>query len=126
MCGCAPKENLPEQDALLFRQALIRNMERQGLFQPTVASIRFPGPRLFRAEIHLPANVPTGKYSVRVALAREAKVIASATTSLSVSKSGVSAEIYEFAVYQSLLYGVVAILFAGLAGFAAYRLFQRR
>jgi uncharacterized protein (TIGR02186 family) len=122
----APRENLPPQDMILFRQALIRNMERQSLFQPQVGTIRFPGARLFRADLHLPANVPTGAYNVRVFLAREGQVIASTTITLPVTKSGVSAEIYEYAQFRSWYYGVAAVLLAAFAGFAAYRLFQRR
>jgi uncharacterized membrane protein len=43
-----------------------------------------------------------------------------------VTKSGVSAEIYEYAQFRSWYYGVAAVLLAAFAGFAAYRLFQRR
>ena len=47
-----------------WKEALIRNMQRKGLYAEGVESIAFPGPTLFRARIQLPANVPTGEYKV--------------------------------------------------------------
>src|SRR6185503_9769342 len=55
-----PERNLTADTVALFRTALVRNMEREGLFQPRSSAIRLLGQRLFRADVHFPANVPTG------------------------------------------------------------------
>jgi uncharacterized protein (TIGR02186 family) len=120
-----PEPNVTPLTVEVFRNALLRNMERQGLFQPRTASMRFLGQRLFRADIVFPANVPTGTYTVNVYLVRDGQVVSATTTPLSVSKIGLSAEIFDFAQKRGLSYGFIAVAFAGLAGWAASRLFQR-
>ncbi len=120
-----PEPNIPADTVALFRRALLRNMERDGLFQPRTSTIRFLGQRLFRADIVFPANVPTGLYTVNVYLVRHGQVVSAATTPLSVSKIGMSAEIYDFAQGRGLTYGLIAVAFAGFAGWAASRVFQR-
>lgn len=120
-----PERNIPPDRITLFRRALLRNMERDGLYQPRTATIRFLGQRLFRADIVFPANVPTGLYTVNVYLVKGGQVVSAATTPLSVSKIGMSAEIYDFAHNRGLTYGFIAVAFAGFAGWAASRVFQR-
>lgn len=120
-----PERNIPPDRIALFRSALLRNMERDGLYQPRTATIRFLGQRLFRADIVFPANVPTGLYTVNVYLVKGGQVVNATTTPLSVSKIGLSAEIYDFAQNRSLTYGFIAVAFAGFAGWAASRVFQR-
>ncbi len=120
-----PERNLPPETVALFRRALLRNMERDGLFQARTATIRFLGQRLFRADIVFPANVPTGLYTVNVYLVKGGQVVSAATTPLSVSKVGLSAEIFDFAQNRGFSYGLIAVAFAGVAGWAASRLFQR-
>ena len=120
-----PEGNLPADTVAMFRRALLRNMERDGLFQPRTAQIRFLGQRLFRADIIFPANVPTGLYTVNVYLVRGGQVVSATTTPLSVSKIGMSAEIFDFAQNRGVSYGLIAVAFAGFAGWAASRVFQR-
>ena len=120
-----PEPNIPPETVALFRRALLRNMERNGLFQARTATIRFLGQRLFRADIVFPANVPTGLYTVNVYLVKGGQVVSAATTPLSVSKIGLSAEIFDFAQNRGFSYGLIAVAFAGVAGWAASRLFQR-
>lgn len=120
-----PETNTPPDRAEIFRRALLRNMERTGLFQARTSPVRFLGQRLFRADIVFPANVPTGRYTVNVYLVRGGQVVSAATTPLLVSKIGLSAEIFDFAQDRGISYGIIAVAFAGLAGWAASRVFQR-
>ncbi len=120
-----PEANTPPDRAEIFRRALLRNMERTGLFQARTSPVRFLGQRLFRADIVFPANVPTGRYTVNVYLVRGGQVVSAATTPLLVSKIGLSAEIFDFAQDRGISYGIIAVAFAGLAGWAASRVFQR-
>ena len=59
--GAAP---VSEGEANRFREALVRNQQRAGLFRPKIAKVILPatGVRLFRTEIFFPSNVPTGVY----------------------------------------------------------------
>ena len=120
-----PETNTPPDRADEFRRALMRNMERTGLFQPRTGPVRFLGQRLFRADSQFPANVPTGSYTVNVYLVRGGQVVSAATTPLQVGKIGLSAEIFDFAQERGITYGLIAVAFAGLAGWAASRVFQR-
>jgi uncharacterized protein (TIGR02186 family) len=120
-----PTVRLRPEEVTPYREALVRNMTRQGLFQALTGTVKFLGQRLFRADLHFPANVPTGTYAVNVYLIRDGQVVSAATTPLLVSKIGISAEIYDYAQQQALSYGLIAVATALMAGWAASRIFQR-
>lgn len=108
-----------------FRTALLRNQERAGLFESEVGKVSFLGSRLFRTRIELPANVPTGSYTVEVFLMQDGQVAAAQTTPMFVSRAGVSAEVFEFAHRQGALYGILAVVIAVLTGWAAAYVVRR-
>lgn len=116
---------LPRDRIEAYRRALIRNMRAEGLFHAQIGTVTFLAQRLFRADIAFPANVPTGRYTVNVLLVRNGQIVSATTTPLFVSKIGVSAEIYDFAHARVFAYGALAVLLAGLFGFAAARFFRR-
>jgi uncharacterized protein (TIGR02186 family) len=102
-----------------FRAALIRQRQREGLFAETVGRVNFLGDRLFRATIAFPANVPTGSYLVEIFLVRDKAVVYAQTTPLVISEVGIDAEVNEFANRWALLYGIVAVVGAAMAGWLA-------
>jgi uncharacterized protein (TIGR02186 family) len=102
-----------------FRAALIRTQQREGLFGREPGKVNFLGERLFRTTITLPANVPTGTYTVQVFLVRDKDVVSGQTTPLIISKVGLDAELYDFADRRAALYGVVAVVAAMMAGWLA-------
>lgn len=108
-----------------FRQALFKVKEEQGLYSPTLGRVSFLGNQLFRTELRFPSNVPIGNYLVEVMLIRDGKLVSAQTTPLVISKTGVGAELYQFAHTQSLAYGVCAILAALLLGWFAYLIFRK-
>jgi len=103
----------------LFRSALIAEQQRQGLYAASAGRIAFLGDRLFRATIDFPANVPTGTYLVEIFLIRNRSVVSGQTAPLVVSQTGIDAEVNEFAQKQTLLYGIVAVAGAAMAGWLA-------
>jgi uncharacterized protein (TIGR02186 family) len=111
--------------ALEWRDALIRNQQRQGLYQAEIGRVGFLGDSLFRTRLVLPANVPTGVYQVVVSLLVDGQEVSAQTTPLVVSKVGAEAEIFDFAHQQSAWYGVIAILVALMAGWLAHVAFRR-
>lgn len=108
-----------------FRRALIRLMTRRGLYRPSSAKIRFLGGQLFRVDMYFPANVPTGSYTVEVMLVRGGRVVGAQTTPLFVNKDGIGADMYDFAHFHSILYGLAAIVIALVAGWLASVVFGR-
>ena len=109
-----------------YRQAFLRLKQRAGLYNFRLQSIAVLENRLFWTKMDFPANIPTGNYSVEVYLLRNGEVMSAKTTVLSVDKTGISAEIFDFAHHQAALYGLMAILVAALAGWLAAIAFRRR
>lgn len=108
-----------------WREALVRIKQRQRLYVDEVGRVTFLGRRLFRTTVEFPANVPVGSYLVEVLLLRNGEVASAQTTPLIISKVGLGAEIYDFAHNQAALHGVVAIVLALMAGWAAHLVFRR-
>lgn len=108
-----------------FRAALIRAKQRAGLYTEEPARILFLGDRLFRTDVWFPANAPVGRYVVQVYLIRDGEVASAEITPLVVSKVGFEAGVYNFAQRYSLAYGVLAILIAAVAGWAASAIFRK-
>jgi uncharacterized protein (TIGR02186 family) len=117
--------NATPQEIADFRTGLLRNREREQLFATEPGPVTFLGQRLFRAPFHLPANVPTGAYQVYTLLIQNGDVVAEQVTPLFVSKSGVGADVFEFAHRQPVIYGILAVLIAIGAGWAASAVFRK-
>jgi uncharacterized protein (TIGR02186 family) len=108
-----------------FRQGLLRNKEREDLYSARVGEVSFLGPRLFRTRFYLPANVPPGTYTVEVLLVRNNQVIAAQTTPMLVNKTGIGADVYDFAHNHAAVYGLLAVLIAVSTGWAAGTVFRK-
>lgn len=108
-----------------YRQALIHLKQARGLWAAEAQEVAALGNRLFRTELHFPANVPTGTYSVEVYLLRDGQVVSAQTTPLIVSKIGLGAELYHFAHEHGAAYGIMAIALAGAAGWLAATAFRK-
>lgn len=120
-----PVTPVPPDALTEFRTALIRGKQREGLYSVNPGQVIFLGERLFRTNIFFPANVPTGAYTVSVYLIRDGDVVSAQTTPLQVSKIGFSAEVFEFARRQSMLYGVFTVAIAVGTGWLAGVAFRK-
>ena len=112
------------EEVELFREAVRRGRTAEELYAPEISEIVIIDDSLFRATLTLPANVPTGEYVAETLLVRGAEILSRREAYLTVEKSGMSAEIYNFAKGQGALYGLIAIaaaLVAGWAGGVAFR-----
>lgn len=116
-------ENPAEGEA--FRQALLRNMRRTARFGADESSVKMVGRKLFRADLRLPANVPTGYYNIEVLLIQDGKVRSIQTTPLQVNKAGLEERVYRMAYEYPALYGIAAIIAAVLAGLVANAAFRK-
>ncbi len=120
-----PVSDKPSPASADMLQALNRIKIDEGLYRPVAGKVTFLGARLFRADFHFPTNVPTGSYLVEVLLIRDGQIAGAQTTPLVVSKVGVGADIFEFAHRHAAAYGIIAIVIALLAGWAAHLVFRR-
>ncbi|MEQ9333776.1 TIGR02186 family protein [Thalassobaculum sp.] len=108
-----------------FREGLVRNQVRHGLYSASAGRILVLSDRLFRTRVSFPANVVTGIYTVSVYYIRNGSPVHAQTTPLRVSKIGIGAYVFRFAHTNSAAYGVFAILVAVLAGWLAAVIFRK-
>ncbi len=82
---------------------------------------------LFRADVVLPANLTEGEYKVRLFLLRGGRVVAEQERLIGVRKEGLERFIFNLSREQPLIYGLLSLALAALAGWgasAAFRLFR--
>jgi len=108
-----------------YRSAVIRLKEKQKLFQEHDDGVTFIGRSLFRATVSLPVNVPIGRYTADVYLFRDGGLVSKNQSTLEVNKAGFEQMVYLLAFTHPLIYGVLAVLMAVLAGLAGWAVFRR-
>jgi uncharacterized protein (TIGR02186 family) len=113
------EEGHTPEDIADFRAALIRERQRQNLFTESVGGFNFRSDQLFHLALKFPANVPTGNYTVQIFLVRNKQVVSGETSPLFISQAGIDADVNDFADRQALLYGVIAVVGAAMAGWLA-------
>lgn len=119
------RRNLDPKTVAAFREGLIRNKVRQGLYLAKPGPVTFLGNRLFRTRLYFPSNVPTGTYVVETLLVNQGVVQSAQTSPLLISKVGLGAAVYQFAHRNSILYGIIAIVIALAAGWTASVVFRK-
>jgi uncharacterized protein (TIGR02186 family) len=120
-----PSEPLHAAEAATFREGLVRNKRRIGLYPREPAEIRFVGGGLFRTTIAFPANVRPGRYVVEVFDVQDGAITAAQQSALIITKVGIEARLSEFARREAPLYGLGAIVFAVAAGWVAATALRR-
>lgn len=108
-----------------FIEALLRIREKEGRYALRENSVALTEETLFRTDVMLPTNLTEGDYVVRVFLTRDGKVVDSIRRAIWVRKAGLERFLYESAHEQPLLYGLVALITAAIAGWGASALFAR-
>jgi uncharacterized protein (TIGR02186 family) len=108
-----------------FREAVLRIRRDQGLYRDKETGAAFIGTSLFRATAELPANVPVGEYWVDVFVFREGKLIGEHSSTLTLRKQGFERFVYTLAFDRPLVYGLVAVAAAMIAGLLASAIFRR-
>ena len=108
-----------------WRQALTRNMLKSNLWSINENSVYLNKDALFRSYLELPSNVITGQFEVKILHYRNSKLVSQQINSINVSKSGISAEIYNIAQNYSTLYGIFAVFLAVLVGWGSNLIFRK-
>jgi uncharacterized protein (TIGR02186 family) len=107
-----------------FVEALIRLRMADGTYGVKEGAVDLNEDTLFRADVLLPANLTEGDYVVRLFLTRGGKVVATQDRTIGVRKEGLERFIYRMAIDAPILYGILAITIAALAGWAASTAFR--
>lgn len=108
-----------------FKDAIVRIMERQGLYRYDPEGVVFVGRNLFRATVDLPASVPVGDYATDVYLLREGEVLSHNRSELRIDKEGFERFVFSAAFDYPTLYGIVAVIIAIVSGLIASALTRR-
>lgn len=108
-----------------FRAALRELKQEARLWQEDAAVVQVSGGRLFSLRLDLPSTVQPGSYRVEVHLLRQGRLVATEQLGFVVARTGFAAEVAEVARGQPVLYAVLCILLAAMAGWAGSVFFRR-
>lgn len=112
------------EDAALFTSALLRIRERADQYLALDRWVYLDRDILFRANVRLPANLTEGAYTTRMYLVREGVVVNQFRTAIFVRKEGIERWLHQLAYDQPLLYGLLALALALVAGWGASAAFR--
>jgi uncharacterized protein (TIGR02186 family) len=107
-----------------FREALVRIRSAAGSYQLLEGGVTLSEETLFSTTISLPANLTEGPYAVRVFLTRKGQAVDVHEGVITVSKVGLERLIYQTAQDRPLIYGLLSLLIAITAGWAASAAFR--
>ena len=108
-----------------YLAALQRIREVNGSYRLAANTVLLLQQSLFRTEVALPANLIEGEYTVRILLTRGGAVVDIQESRISVAKEGLERFLFRMAQDQPLMYGLIALLLAAVAGGGASELFRR-
>lgn len=107
------------EDAPVFLDALIRLRRNSKDYSLDEGSVNLAESTLFRADVALPANLVEGEYKVRLFITRDGVVVDKHEEIITVHKDGFERWIYNLAHEQPLIYGLLSLLLAVVAGWGA-------
>lgn len=107
-----------------FVDALLRIRRDNGAYRSMQGAVQLSDETLFRTDIVLPANLTEGEYKVRLFLTRDGQVVDHQDRVIFVRKEGLERFLFNLSREQPLLYGLLALALAGLAGWGASEAFR--
>ncbi len=107
-----------------FTEALIRLRAREGAYQALDRWIFLDRNVLFRTTVALPANLTEGGYTTRMYLVRDGEVVHQYRTAIFVRKEGLERWLHQLAYDRPLVYGLLALIIALVAGWGASAAFR--
>ncbi len=111
-------------DSEAFSQALLRLRAEAEQFQRLERWVYLDRETLFRVSVRLPANLTEGAYTVRMYLVRSGGVVHQYRNAIFVRKEGLERWLHTLAFDQPLVYGILALFIALVAGWGASALFR--
>ncbi|SIS98122.1 conserved hypothetical protein [Roseivivax lentus] len=107
------------ENAQVFTDAVIRIREAGGSYQLKEGSVSVREQTLFSARVQMPANLTEGTYRTRIFLTREGRVVGQLEREIAVRKIGLGRWLFNLAQGQPLIYGILAVVIALVAGWTA-------
>jgi uncharacterized protein (TIGR02186 family) len=120
----ADAQILSARRGLAAREALLRIRTDNGLYRRANAGVVLTENTLFNTSIALPANLVEGDYITRILLVRDGEVLDDYSTEINVQKVGIERWLYNLAHNNALLYGLLSLVLAALAGWGASEAFR--
>jgi len=116
------------KDPKAFLDGLMRVRTTSGLYRVGEGTVQVVDDTLFRADVSLPSNLVEGAYKVRMFITRNGEVVDNKDLTLQVRKAGLERFLYRLSVNQPLVYGLISLIIAAVAGWFAsfaFRLMRR-
>lgn len=107
-----------------FLLALLRVRTQEDRFRVLEGKVELTEDTLFRTDVELPANLIEGEYKVRIFLLRDQKVVAQQERLVGVRKVGLERFIFNLAHERPLIYGLLSLVLAAVAGWGASAAFR--
>jgi uncharacterized protein (TIGR02186 family) len=107
-----------------FLLGLLRVRTNDGRYRILQGKVELTEETLFRTDVVLPSNLTEGEYKVRLFLLRDKRVIAVQERVIGVRKEGLERWIFNLAQEEPLLYGLLSLVMAAVAGWAASAAFR--
>ena len=117
----APQQVL---NAQAFSEAVIRIRQNNGLYSLREETVSVDEQTLFRTSVAMPANLTEGEYEARIFLTRGGQVVSKFDTEIEVRKVGLERFLFNLSRQQPLVYGLMSLAIAIIAGWGASAFFQ--
>ncbi|MFN3971200.1 MAG: TIGR02186 family protein [Gemmobacter sp.] len=111
-------------DSPRFVEALIRIRVGEERYSILEGGVSLTEDTLFRTDIRLPANLTEGVYRVRLFLLRGGAVVDAQERTIPVQKAGFERWVFNLSRQQPLLYGLLSLVLAVVAGWGASAAFR--
>ncbi len=108
-----------------FAAAVTRIRQEEGLYSQREGIVNLTDDTLFETDIALPANLVAGDYTARIYLIRDKNIVSDTAVSITVRKAGLEVWLYDLAHESPLVYGLLSLLVALVAGYGASEIFRR-
>lgn len=107
------------EDVPAFTASLIRLRRASGAYLVEDGGVTLERETLIRADVRLPANLTEGIFRTRIFLLRDGNVISVEEIQIDVHKDGIERFLHRLALDQPLIYGILSLGLAILAGWLA-------
>lgn len=121
----SPASGASPEEQRRFEAGLVGLKRRHGLYGEAWNAVEISEGVLYRARIAIPARVPVGKYTAETFLIQDGRVVAGATRTIDIDKSGFERFVAAAAQNWAFTYGLIAVAVSLLLGWAAGLAFRR-
>ena len=115
----SPASGAVPEEQERFDRGLADLKRRSGLYYADPKAVEITGGVLYRARVAIPARVSVGRFTAETFLIRDGRVLAAATRTIEIRKTGFERFVAAAAENQSLAYGLLAVALSVALGWGA-------